>query len=99
MTTKPYKVINGGNTYRLITPDEARALLDSPGSETHVYAIHAPEVVERYNAEFGKDGIPIKHVERLQASCDVDLFIREFGTEQFAIRVGKIGDILLHMDE
>lgn len=99
MANRPYKVINGGNTYRLITPDEARAMLDVPGNTTHVYAIHAPEVVERYNAEFGKDGIPIKHVERLTASSDVDLFIREFGTEQFAIRVGKIGDILLHMDE
>lgn len=99
MKKRPYRVINGGNTYRLITPDEAKALLDLPDSETHVYAIHDPDTVERYNAEIGKDGIPMKHVERLTASSDVDLFMHDFDTRQFAIRVGKIGDILLHMDE
>ena len=97
MTRKDYCVIDGETVYRIITPDEARALVDLQKSK--VYAIHDPETVRSYNGKLCPGDIRIEQVEIIHASSDVDLFIEEFGTYTYAIRVGNVGDILLSMDE
>lgn len=99
MTKKPYKVIDGGTTYRIITPEEAETLLDAPGKTTDVYAITDQEAVDEYNEQLGENGIPVHRVERLQASSDVQLYIHQFGTRTFAIRVGNLSNMLLNMED
>lgn len=95
-----YKVINGGNTYRLITSGEATALFDAGNSNTKVYAFVDEDAAQKYNESIGEDGLGITPgMHRLQTSDDVNLYVREHFVTQFAIKVGKLGDMLLHMDD
>lgn len=81
MKERKFKVINGGNTYRIVTPEEAETIMQIEKSDMKVYAIYENKV------------------EKLQLSCDVRLFQEEHEDVKFAIKVGGISDILLHMDE
>lgn len=76
MARKKYEIINGGETYRLVIPAEARQLLDCG---TKVYSIHNGEK------------------ERLQLSCDVDIFL-ERGINRFYIEVGEMSEMILNME-
>lgn len=99
MAKKDYCVIEGGKTYRLITPEEAIALLETPGNTTKVYAILTPEEMKRYNDSLEPGDIRISRVEPLGAASDVDLFLRDFGAHQFGIKVGNLPNMLLNMEE
>ena len=97
---KKFKVINGGNTYRMITPEEAVAILEADNSNTKDYAFVDEEMAERYNQDLEDGDIRIRPgMHRLQLNVDVEGYVREYHVKQFAIKVGNIGDILMHMDE
>lgn len=81
---KNYRVIDGGTTYLIISPRDARRILMGIGgmeaSSLSVYAIY-----------------PDGHTERLQADVDVSIFQNE-GVSEFGLRVGELSNMLLNIE-
>ena len=74
---KNFTITNDGTVYRLLSPYEAREILENCQTvRTQVFAIRSN----------GK-------VEKLQAHPDVDIFKEEDPQCQFGLEVGNFGDI------
>ena len=85
MKKKNYRVINGGETYLLISENDAERLLSGiagmEDSALQVCAIH----------EDGK-------TDKLQLVCDIKL-AKEQGINEFGLRVGSLSNMLLHIED
>ncbi len=84
MKKKNYRVINGGETYLLISENDVERLLNGiagmEDSALQVFAIY-------------EDG----RTDRLHLACDIKLF-KDDGVQEFGIKVGSLSSMLLHIE-
>ena len=85
MKKKNYRVINGGETYLIISENDAERILSGVSgmedSKLKVYAIH-------------EDG----QTDELRLVCDIKL-AKEQGLNEFGLRVGLLSNMLLHIED